>query len=67
MKRTVLFAAAAVVAFGSGFSGARAFVSSKPMVQVALEEGDSCTTENGRSGYMVSSGRGLECREIGGA
>lgn len=66
MKRTVLIAAAAVVAFGSGFTGAT-IVSKKSPVIVATETGDACTTENGRSGYMVSSGRGWECQEVGGA
>ena len=68
MKRTVLIAAAAAVAFGSGYTGARTIVSHKaPVVRVAWEGGEACTTENGRSGYMMSSGRGWECQESGGA
>jgi hypothetical protein len=68
MKRTILVAAAAAVAFGSGFSGARTVTShNAPVVRVAWEGGEGCTTENGRSGYMVSSGRGWECVESGSA
>lgn len=65
MKRTVLVAAAAVVAFGSGFTGATLVSNKTPVVRVAVEVGDACTTETGRSGYMVSSGRGMECVESG--
>ncbi|MBC8086244.1 MAG: hypothetical protein H7Z40_03200 [Phycisphaerae bacterium] len=68
MKRTVLVAAAAAVAFASGYTGARTLGShNAPVVRVASDEREPCITANGRSGYMVSSGDVLECREDAGA
>jgi hypothetical protein len=67
MKRIALVTAAAVLAFGTGFTGATVVSHNAPVVRVAWEGGEACTTENGRSGYMVSSGRGWECVEAGGA
>lgn len=65
MKRTVLVAAAAVVAFGSGYTGARTLASHNSPVATVADAGDACTTLDGRSGYMMSSGREWVCQAEG--
>ena len=71
MKRTILCSTFAVVALATAVATQSAFAS-RAVARVASmdEEGQSCTLENGRSGYMVSTGRGTyECVqdiEVGG-
>ncbi|MEP6778534.1 MAG: hypothetical protein ABJC26_01500 [Gemmatimonadaceae bacterium] len=56
MKRSILFTALGVAAIAAGYAGQSAFASSNARtVRIAAE---SCQTENGRSGYMVATGRG---------
>lgn len=58
MKRTILCSTLAVVALATAVATQSAFASrSETSTMVAMGDGDSCTTSNGRSGYMVSTGR----------
>ena len=62
MKRTILCSAFTVAAIAAAVATQSAFAVRAPQgVQVAEMDGESCTTSDGRSGYMVSTGRGLEC------
>ena len=65
MKRTILCSTLAVVALATAVATQSAFASrADTETMVAMEEGQSCTTSTGRSGYMVSTGRDqYECVE----
>ena len=56
MKRSIFFTALGVAALAVGFAGQSAYATSHARTVRVAEE--SCTTANGRSGYMVATGRG---------
>lgn len=62
MKRSILFTALGVAAMAVGYAGKSAYATSHAStIRVAFE---SCQTPNGRSGYMVATGRGASaCQE----
>ncbi|MGV3707950.1 MAG: hypothetical protein ACO1Q7_03850 [Gemmatimonas sp.] len=66
MKRTILYTTVALAAFASGYVGSSSVADrAHKVTRVAEFEGAPCTTSTGKSGYMVSGGRGLECVEEG--
>jgi hypothetical protein len=64
MKRTILYTTVALAAFASGYVGSSSNVDRTPKV-MRVAEFEACLTETGKSGYMVSGGRGPECVEYG--
>ena len=55
MKRSIFYSVLGVAAIVAAFAGRSAYASSHAVVRVAA--GESCIID-GRSGYMVSTGRG---------
>lgn len=63
MKRTILCSAFTVAAIAAAVATQSAYAVRAPKAVMIVDAGDPCTTDTGRSGYMVSTGFGLVCVE----